>query len=85
MKSKLEQLREKLTSIFDAEPDALQIFSVQLTNKYPAITAVRYFLHVGSSSFEDPVKLNGRVLMYREVVIKVIRILLYILCIRTFL
>ncbi|XP_065207824.1 neural-cadherin isoform X2 [Planococcus citri] len=63
-RSKADHFRDKLANILDTNRNNIDVFSVQLRRRYPPITDVRFSVH--SSPYQDPVKLNGRVLMYRE-------------------
>jgi hypothetical protein len=63
-RSKADHLRDKLANILDTNRNNIDVFSVQLRRRYPPVTDVRFSVH--SSPYQDPVKLNGRVLMYRE-------------------
>lgn len=63
-RSKADHFRDKLANILDTNRNNIDVFSVQLRRRYPPVTDVRFSVH--SSPYQDPVKLNGRVLMYRE-------------------
>lgn len=71
-RSKADHFRDKLANILDTNRNNIDVFSVQLRRRYPPVTDVRFSVH--SSPYQDPVKLNGRVLMYREEVRAISRI-----------
>lgn len=53
-----------MANILDTNRNNIDVFSVQLRRRYPPLTDVRFSVY--ASPYQDPVKLNGRVLMYRE-------------------
>lgn len=67
MRSKADKLRDKLAELLATERDNVDVFSVQLRRKLPAMTDVRFSAH--GSPYYKPVRLNGIVLRHREEVI----------------
>nr|CAD7403376.1 unnamed protein product [Timema cristinae] len=62
--SKINRLRGKLADILNTEQEDVEMFSVQLRQKHPPVTDVRFT--VNRSRYYKPVRLNGLVLMHRE-------------------
>ncbi|XP_070067867.1 neural-cadherin isoform X8 [Drosophila takahashii] len=63
-RSKMDRFRDKLADLLNTERENVDIFSVQLKRKHPALTDVRFSAH--GSPYYKPVRLNGIVLMHRE-------------------
>lgn len=63
-KSKAEKFKEKIAELLHTNRDNVDVFSVQLRQKHPPITDVRFSAH--GSPYYKPVRLNGIVLMHRE-------------------
>jgi hypothetical protein len=64
VRSKADKLRDKLAELLATERDNVDVFSVQLRRKLPAMTDVRFSAH--GSPYYKPVRLNGIVLRHRE-------------------
>nr|CAD7425766.1 unnamed protein product [Timema monikensis] len=62
--SKIDRLRGKLADILNTEREDVEMFSVQLRQKHPPVTDVRFTVY--KSRYYKPVRLNGLVLMHRE-------------------
>nr|CAD7400327.1 unnamed protein product [Timema poppensis] len=62
--SKINRLRGKLADILNTEREDVEVFSVQLRQKHPPVTDVRFT--VRRSRYYKPVRLNGLVLVHRE-------------------
>uniref|UniRef100_A0A6P4FZT7 Neural-cadherin isoform X5 n=1 Tax=Drosophila rhopaloa TaxID=1041015 RepID=A0A6P4FZT7_DRORH len=63
-RSKMDRFRDKLADLLNTERENVDIFSVQLKRKNPALTDIRFSAH--GSPYYKPVRLNGIVLMHRE-------------------
>lgn len=63
-RSKADLFRDKLAVLLNIERENVDVFSVQLRRKHPALTDVRFAAH--GSPYYKPVRLNGIVLMHRE-------------------
>nr|CAD7430770.1 unnamed protein product [Timema monikensis] len=70
--SKINRLRGKLADILNTELEDVEMFSVQLRQKHPPVTDVRFTVH--RSRYYKPVRLNGLVLMHREEIEKYVGI-----------
>nr|CAD7453923.1 unnamed protein product [Timema tahoe] len=62
--SKLSSLQKKLADLLSTEQENIHVFSVQIQQKHPPITDIRFA--VRGSKYYKPVRLNGVVLMNRE-------------------
>lgn len=67
-KSKLEKFKDKIAQLLHIDRYNVDVFSVQLRQKHPPVTDVRFSAH--GSPYYKPVRLNGIVLMRREEVEK---------------
>ncbi|XP_034669297.1 neural-cadherin isoform X6 [Drosophila subobscura] len=63
-RSKMDRFRDKLADLLNTERENVDIFSVQLKRRNPALTDIRFSAH--GSPYYKPVRLNGIVLMHRE-------------------
>ncbi|XP_026817887.1 neural-cadherin isoform X2 [Rhopalosiphum maidis] len=64
VRSKADKFKDKLVDILNTPRENIDIFSVQLKQKYPPLTDIRFSAH--GSPYYKTVKLNGLVLMHRE-------------------
>nr|CAD7572875.1 unnamed protein product [Timema californicum] len=62
--SKLSSLQKKLSDLLSTEQENIHVFSVQVQQKHPPITDIRFA--VRGSKYYKPVRLDGVVLMNRE-------------------
>lgn len=63
-KSKIEKFKDKIAELLHIDRYNVDVFSVQLRQKHPPVTDVRFSAH--GSPYYKPVRLNGIVLMHRE-------------------
>lgn len=67
VRSKADKFKDKLVDILNTARENIDVFSVQLKQKYPPLTDIRFSAH--GSPYYKTVKLNGLILMHREEVI----------------
>ncbi|CAG2067423.1 unnamed protein product, partial [Timema podura] len=66
-RSKTDRLRHKLADLLNTEHEDVDVFSVQLREKNPPVTDVRFSAY--KPPYYKPVRLNGLILLHREEVL----------------
>ncbi|KYB27321.1 Neural-cadherin-like Protein [Tribolium castaneum] len=67
-RSKADKFKDKIAELLNTDRENVDVFSVQLRRKHPPLTDVRFSAH--GSPYYKPVRLNGIVLMHREIIEK---------------